>query len=48
MTTDTPGQERIPFGADPKRSFVPVYLFGIVYVLWLGVLLWMAIFHAQH
>lgn len=37
----------LPFGSDPNRSRAPLFLLGALYVVWLGVLLWMALFHSQ-
>lgn len=32
-----------PFGVTPRRSPVPVYMLGAIYLAWFGFLIWMAL-----
>ncbi len=43
--TSTPDDDGRPFGSRPGRSWMPVYFWGVLYLVWFGVLLWMAIAH---
>ena len=33
-----------PFGTEPHRSATPLLLLGLLYLAWLAVLFWMAVF----
>ncbi len=37
----------VPYGADPRRGRGPLVFWIVLYVLWLGVLVWMALFTIQ-
>ncbi len=43
--TNLPDESQRPYGSRPDRSRAPLVLWGVLYVLWFGVLLWMAIAH---
>ena len=34
-----------PYGTEPRRSNTPIYVWGTLYALWLGVLVWMVFFY---
>ena len=38
-------ESNAPFGTEPRRSNTPIYVLGVLYALWFGVLVWMAYFH---
>lgn len=38
-------QSDAPFGTEVRRSRFPILLWGLLYVLWFGVLVWMAVQH---
>lgn len=46
MTAKSPdpstSDSQAPFGAQPRRSRLPLVLLGVLYVCWLLLLLWMA------
>ena len=44
-STTPPDDSGRPFGSRPDRSWAPVYFWAALYLLWFGVLLWMAIAH---
>lgn len=40
-----PEQSDKPYGTEPRRSNTPIYVLGVLYLLWFGVLVWMAFYY---
>ncbi|MBI5863553.1 MAG: hypothetical protein HZB38_03385 [Planctomycetes bacterium] len=37
------GLQSAPFGAETRRSFGPVIFFAVMYLVWFGFLVWLAL-----